>query len=190
MPQPPRALPRTNHRQHFCLDQPQWQGAKQPRIPAPLQVVPRDPAMSLRHLHNALLDICPIALLPFFLHILISPRCAHHADKVPRHADDALATALVRKKRVRVRDHIADFDTAAASVQRRVDDPWALGEGVWNRGDHAHATCVPEPTDVRCNDVIDEGAFEHGFAGPWGALEGTNGEKDERPTPKVARIMT
>lgn len=65
----------------------------------------------------------------------------------------------MRKQRVCVGNHVADFDTAAAPVQGGVENPWALGERVGNRGDHAHAARVPEPADMRRYNVVDECAF-------------------------------
>lgn len=63
--------------------------------------------------------------------------------------------------------HVADFDVAAAPVQAGVQDPWALGEGVWDRGNHADAAGVPDGADVCGDDVENKGAFEESLAGPW-----------------------
>lgn len=67
---------------------------------------------------------------------------------------------------MRISDHIADFDVAAASVQARVQDPRALVERVRDCGDHADAAGVSDPADVRAEDVEYEGTFDKGFAGP------------------------
>lgn len=72
---------------------------------------------------------------------------------------------------MRIRYHVADFEAAAASVQARVQDPWALVERVRDRGDHADAAGVADPADVRAEDVEQEGTLDKGLAGPLVALE-------------------